>query len=253
MLHKLRWSDDGQFLSVSTKEGALYTYLAKIPTLGAASGSCVAYLTNLKEVTISDQGKLSSAAHSATSTRTIQRELEVEPTFVALSSTHMGVTLNNRGWFYAIADELAAAGTGTGAERKNAHSAAIVKVDDHTSIFRTSPSPNQDYPATVRSLSLTTGYAAAVLSDGRLQVHAIERPSGRSEPVQRIFPEKDAMTRNAGAGAGADSKKAPSPFTITCAALTPEMVVYGTANGVVQHYVLEEWAMVNDLRHKVGG
>jgi hypothetical protein len=47
MLDRLAWSPDGQLLSISTMSGAVYTYLMKLPVLGAAIDHRVCYLSAL--------------------------------------------------------------------------------------------------------------------------------------------------------------------------------------------------------------
>ena len=51
---RIRWTDDGQLLAASTPQGALHVYLARLPIVGAAYLTRVAYLTSLLEVTIQD-------------------------------------------------------------------------------------------------------------------------------------------------------------------------------------------------------
>ena len=51
---KIAWTDDGQLLAVSTNKGAVHVYLTKLPILGAAHQTRIAYLTSLLEVTLQD-------------------------------------------------------------------------------------------------------------------------------------------------------------------------------------------------------
>ena len=53
-LDKIRWTDDGQLLAVSTNKGSLHVYLTKLPILGASYQTRIAYLTSLLEVTLQD-------------------------------------------------------------------------------------------------------------------------------------------------------------------------------------------------------
>ena len=53
-LDRIQWTDDGQLLAVSTPRGNLHVYLTKLPILGAAYQTRVAYLTSLLEVTLQD-------------------------------------------------------------------------------------------------------------------------------------------------------------------------------------------------------
>lgn len=51
-LDQLAWTDDGQLLAVSTRRGSLHVFLTKLPILGGACSTRIAYLTSLLEVTI---------------------------------------------------------------------------------------------------------------------------------------------------------------------------------------------------------
>lgn len=53
-LDRMEWTDDGQLLAVGTRTGCVHTYLTKLPVLGDASGTRLAYLTSLLEVTVSN-------------------------------------------------------------------------------------------------------------------------------------------------------------------------------------------------------
>ena len=48
----MEWSEDGQLLAVSTNKGNLHVFLSKLPVIGSAYHSRVAYLTSLMEVTV---------------------------------------------------------------------------------------------------------------------------------------------------------------------------------------------------------
>ena len=53
-LCRIQFTDDGQLLAISTTKGNLHIYLTKLPILGAAYQSKIAYLTSLLEVTLVD-------------------------------------------------------------------------------------------------------------------------------------------------------------------------------------------------------
>ena len=48
----MEWSEDGGLLAVSTNKGNLHVFLSKLPVIGSAYHSRVAYLTSLLEVTV---------------------------------------------------------------------------------------------------------------------------------------------------------------------------------------------------------
>ncbi|OWK54679.1 WD repeat-containing protein 19 [Lonchura striata] len=89
---QMAWTDDGQLLAVSTRRGSLHVFLTKLPILGDACSTRIAYLTSLLEVTI--------ANHELPVTVSV----EVEPSFVAIGVYHLAVGMNNRAWFYALGE-----------------------------------------------------------------------------------------------------------------------------------------------------
>lgn len=54
-LDQMCWTDDGQLLAVSSQQGSLHVFLTKLPILGDSSGTRIAYLTSLLEVTVDNQ------------------------------------------------------------------------------------------------------------------------------------------------------------------------------------------------------
>nr|KAF6389444.1 WD repeat domain 19 [Myotis myotis] len=53
-LSTLSWTDDGQLLALSTQRGSLHVFLTKLPILGDACSTRIAYLTSLLEVTVAN-------------------------------------------------------------------------------------------------------------------------------------------------------------------------------------------------------
>ncbi|CAN2388495.1 WD repeat-containing protein [Pristimantis euphronides] len=156
-LDKLSWTDDGQLLAVSTQRGSLNVFLTKLPILGDTSGTKIAYLTSLLEVTVCNpvEGELP-----------ITVSVEVEPNFVAVGPFHVAVGMNNRAWFYAL--------TENGVERLK----------------------DMEYLGTVVSMCLNSDYAAA-LFEGKVQLHMIESEplDSQEERETRLFPSTEEKYR----------------------------------------------------------
>ncbi|XP_064367345.1 WD repeat-containing protein 19 isoform X1 [Dromaius novaehollandiae] len=154
---QLAWTDDGQLLAVSTRRGSLHVFLTKLPVLGDACSTRIAYLTSLLEVTVANH---------------VERELpvtvsvEVEPSFVAIGVYHLTVGMNNRAWFYALGENN------------------VKKLKD------------VEYLGTVASMHLNSDYAAA-LFEGKVQLHMIESESldAQEERETRLFPADDDKCR----------------------------------------------------------
>nr|KAF6503461.1 WD repeat domain 19 [Molossus molossus] len=130
-LSTLSWTDDGQLLALSTQRGSLHVFLTKLPILGDACSTRIAYLTSLLEVTIANpvEGELP-----------ITVSVDVEPNFVAVGLYHLAVGMNNRAWFYVLGEN------------------GVKKLKD------------MEYLGTVASVCLHSDYAAA-LFEGKIQLH----------------------------------------------------------------------------------
>nr|XP_023405566.1 WD repeat-containing protein 19 isoform X2 [Loxodonta africana] len=156
-LGTLSWTDDGQLLALSTQRGSLHVFLTKLPILGAACSTRIAYLTSLLEVTV---------ANHVEEELPITVSVDVEPNFVAVGLYHLAVGMNNRAWFYVLGEN------------------AVKKLKD------------VEYLGTVTSICLHSDYAAA-LFEGRVQLHLIESEilDAQEERETRLFPALDDKCR----------------------------------------------------------
>jgi len=155
-LDKLSWTDDGQLLAVSSPRGTMYVYLSRLPSLGAAHGTRIAYLTSLLEVTIVDP-----IHHD----RPLTVSIEVEPSFVGVGPYHVAAGMNNRAWFYLLSE------------------GNLERLRD------------REYLGTVNHICLNTDYAA-VSFEGKVQLHVIEaesesRPAAAEERESKLFPDRE--------------------------------------------------------------
>ncbi|XP_070253925.1 WD repeat-containing protein 19 [Myotis yumanensis] len=156
-LSTLSWTDDGQLLALSTQRGSLHVFLTKLPILGDACSTRIAYLTSLLEVTVANpvEGELPIAV-----------SVDVEPNFVAVGLYHLAVGMNNRAWFYVLGEN------------------GVKKLKD------------VEYLGTVASVCLHSDYAAA-LFEGKVQLHLIESEllDTQEERETRLFPAVDDKCR----------------------------------------------------------
>uniref|UniRef100_A0A669EFV7 WD repeat domain 19 n=1 Tax=Oreochromis niloticus TaxID=8128 RepID=A0A669EFV7_ORENI len=156
-LDQLSWTDDGQLLALSTQRGTLHVFLTKLPILGDSYGTRLAYLTSLLEVTVCNQVDEESP---------VTIEVEVEPTFIAVGPCHVAVGMNNRAWFYALADQ----------------EPGFNKLKDI------------EYLGTIASMCLNSDYAAA-LFEGKVQLHVIEGKDQDEKKQMKLFPGDDRKGR----------------------------------------------------------
>ncbi|XP_069781014.1 WD repeat-containing protein 19 isoform X4 [Narcine bancroftii] len=170
-LDQLSWTDDGQLLAVSTQRGTLHVFLTKLPVLGDACGTRIAFLTSLLEVTV---------ANHVEGEPEITVSVEVEPNFIAVGPYHVAVGMNNRAWFYILGEKR------------------VEKLKD------------VEYLGTVTNMCLNSDYAA-VLFESRVQLHMInssfdfmlpvmqqiemEGIEAQEERETRLFPEHDDKCR----------------------------------------------------------
>ncbi|ESO89539.1 hypothetical protein LOTGIDRAFT_218902 [Lottia gigantea] len=90
---------------------------------------------------------------------------------------------------------------------------------------------DREYLGTVQAISLNADYAA-VLFEGKVQLHLIESDTATTEEREsQLFPTTDQRQK------------------ITCHALTPDFLIYGTETGNINLFFLEDWQIVNEFRH----
>lgn len=88
----LAWCPDGQILTVSTTAGDVFNFLAHLPMVHASFGSRIVYLSSLREVSVVDAAR--------TGDKPLTVPVNIEPTIVALGSSHVAVAMNDRVLFY---------------------------------------------------------------------------------------------------------------------------------------------------------
>ncbi|OXB83779.1 UNVERIFIED_CONTAM: hypothetical protein H355_002991, partial [Colinus virginianus] len=219
---QLAWTDDGQLLAVSTRRASLHVFLTKLPVLGDACNTRIAYLTSLLEVTIANH---------------VDRELpvtvavEVEPSFIAIGVYHLAVGMNNRAWFYLLGESN------------------VKKLKD------------AEYLGTVASMHLNSDYAAA-LFEGKVQLHMIESEGldAQEERETRLFPADDdkyrilchALTGDFliyGTDVSIISVFKDILNVLVRATLVEKQCLSPT--GVIHYFYIEDWQYVNEYRHPV--
>lgn len=157
----MEWTDDGQLIALASSSGAVHVYLAKLTILGANYGSRAAYQSSLLEVTI-----LNVSEDPAESMMVLR--IDIEPSIIAIGPYHVVVCINNRAWFYAI--------TGSSAQ-------ILLKEKEYFSI--------------IKSIKLNGDYAAALFTDGKLQIHSIDEDiaptSGYYNREPKIFNDGECL------------------------------------------------------------
>eukprot|EP01065_Artemidia_motanka_P034939 TRINITY_DN4291_c0_g1_i2.p1 TRINITY_DN4291_c0_g1~~TRINITY_DN4291_c0_g1_i2.p1 ORF type:complete len:1462 (+),score=461.23 TRINITY_DN4291_c0_g1_i2:98-4483(+) len=208
-LMKVEWTDDGQILTISSRNGNLHTFLTRIPVMHDAYETRVLHLTSLRELCVKDVVAEQDIARVP---------VEIEPSFVSLGPNHAAVGMNNCVWYYSYA-----AGSRS----------------------RYSPLVGQrTYVGSVDYVKLSHEYSAA-MCDGRVTLHHIDQQEQQQDQFgaygdderrpQRVFPEKDDGSR------------------VTCVAMTPKFLIYGTSSGTVSYFSLEDWNFIgSDYRQYSG-
>ena len=136
--HQIDWSPDGTILTVSTRSGYVYNFLAKMPMIYSHYGTNIAYLSSLREISVVD---------TVSKARPLTLTVNIEPTFNALGASHVAVGMNNRILYYRCLQD------------------DVGKVAE------------QEYLGTVKSVCLNDKFAA-VLSDSQVTLHMIEPVKG---------------------------------------------------------------------------
>ncbi|KAJ3160276.1 WD repeat-containing protein 19, partial [Irineochytrium annulatum] len=247
-LEGLEWSEDGGFLTVGSRTGAVYSFLSRLPVLGGAFDTITAHLTGMCEMTITDHTKLPPTTTAPTSPTSgpgtgaivvLKKDLTIEPSVVGIGPSHWAAALNDRCYFYFGGWAKRPVKWGKAAKVETARAGDLIL--------------QKDYVGSIKAVYMSDTLAAVLLSDGRLQVHSIDVEGvfhivvqkrelmGRASNtvVQMIFPEKDVYSKLADAGG------------ITAVALSNDLLVYSLSNGVIHHYSIEDWALVHELKHNV--
>jgi len=211
-MNSLEWSEDGQFLAATTIKGNAYVYLYKLPFLGSTYGTTLAYLTSLQEVTLIDQSKTTMAANDQIPP-SMKIKVDIEPTILVVGERHLAVGVNNQVLYYSLI------GRNNGNDNEDSNSEKNNYIQ-------------HEYLAPIKHLLLNRTLAAALLTNGKLQIHNID--NSKSNKMLKLFPNNT------------------DTFLIICAALTSNFCIFGTNTGVIYHYDLESWSLVNTIKHKTG-
>nr|XP_039264721.1 WD repeat-containing protein 19-like [Styela clava] len=193
-LKEIQWTDDGQLLAVSGAKGNLHCYLTKLPMLGDTHGTKIAYLTSLLEVTV---------INPVEGAKPIKIPIDVEPAFIACGPYHIAAGMNNRAWFYFVGED--------GAERLK----------------------DREYLGTIQSMHLNSDYAA-VMFEGKVQLHMLDATSNMEDRETKLFPERDDLGK------------------VTSCDITNEYLIYSTDMGSLHFFSMEDWNQVNVFRHANG-
>jgi WD repeat-containing protein 19 len=146
--HMINWSPDGTILTVSTKSGYVYNFLAKMPMIFSHYNTNIAYLSSLCEISVVD---------TVSRSRPLTVTVDIEPTFNALGANHVAVGMNNRILYYrCVAGDTEKVG-------------------------------EQEYLGTVAKVCLNDRFAA-VLSDSQVTLHLIEPVKVREKSASMTLP-----------------------------------------------------------------
>jgi WD repeat-containing protein 19 len=243
----LRWAGDGALLTAATREGGVFTFVARPPLLVAAGGGRVAFASSLRDVTVVGAGEAAEAAADAEARggaaaaaaallaggggagaaaaapftpftlypdTATTLEAPVEPSVLAVGPLHVGAAANNRAWFWAAPP---------GASPAQPPPAAALLGE-------------WAYPGNVDALLLGSAHSAA-LCGGRVIIRALE---GGGDAV---LPQEEA-----GGGGGGGAAAAGGGGRITAIALSSarrraggdfsDYLFTGNAGGVVLVYSL---------------
>jgi WD repeat-containing protein 19 len=144
--------------------------------------------------------------------------LEMEPAFVALGARHFAAGMNSRVWFYASSNE--------DDDGEDDDSKTRDDLDDED-VW--SPCGEKEYLSSVELVRLGHGCAAVLCGDGRVYLHSLDGEESA------VFPEHQNDV-------------------VTCVALTSQLLIYGTRDGHLRYFSLQDWASLNgcEIRHTSG-
>lgn len=141
-IERMAWTQDGQILTAATRNGAIFNFVASMPSIFDCAGTRIGFMSSLRELSLIDVSMNTAPQFSF--------EVPVEPTFVAIGPRHAAVGMNNRAWFHDATKQ----------------SQSVVN--------------EQEYLSTVQAVRLGAEHAA-VLAGGRVTVHPINPSMGGDE------------------------------------------------------------------------
>jgi WD repeat-containing protein 19 len=202
VISSIKWTDDSQLLTASIHNGAIMTFLVQLPQLGDCYDTSIGYLSSLLQVNVVQVNS------SQDGLMTI--DCPIEPAFVSVGLSHVAIGMNNRIWFTEI-------------------------MTDNRSFTERS------YTGTISDVKLNDRYAA-VLSDGRIELHLIQMSLALQFNAQPMSDRPDVQVFPY----DGDSD------VITCLGLTNNFLIYGTEAGNIVYFCLEEWSISVNFKHVIG-
>ena len=202
-LSQCGWTEDGQILTVSSRNGSVYAFVTRIPVMSASHANLIAYFSSLREVCVRDI----VAGHDVA-----KIEVEVEPSFVALSQACVAVGSLNQTWFY-------------GFDPSSVNQTKCPKIGFH------------EASNVVKSACCSGQYGAVLYKDlGKSEVFLLDPKgvSAGSTNDEWRFPDKK------------DHGK------VTAHAMTDNFYIFGTGNGLVCVFSLVDRQVVTAYRHISG-
>ena len=202
---QLQFSDDGQFLSVLTKEKDLISFLSKPPSLFSSRDDRVVHLKGLSEVNVVNFSK--------NGPETVSIDLEIEPAVIAVGPKLLGVAQADTVYYYGLT-----------------HSAEIKPDQLNYHYPKAGPKPifaskgrlgSRKFPASVVSLETNFEYAMVLCENGKGFIHPLNEDHILKADSHIEFPETEDLR-------------------ITAAALSLKFFIYATSDGHLHHYDLDE-------------
>lgn len=221
-IDSLLWTADGQILTAATRSGQVYSFLARVPSVSCSWGARVAFLSSLKQVTVSERPLVASdndlLDDPSTSSSLMTLELPVEPMILGIGGSHLAAAVNDRVLFVPLLPTAAdanrnknARGGGAGGGRKGGN----IEVD---------------YLGTVDDIRLSDRHAA-VLVAGKVLVHALGSDTPSVASMRRIPDSGDNI------GGGVD-------LTVTSIAIGGSFLFIGTSIGTLSVFSLSDFCLL---------
>ncbi|KAF4724755.1 hypothetical protein FOZ63_032265, partial [Perkinsus olseni] len=149
VVSNLTFSRGGQTITFNVSTGCVYSYLARLPLMFEARGSTVAWLSSLREITVTEivDGKQRSGKNA----EKVKVECEVEPAIIGVgpAARHIAAGAGRRVYYHSRRD---------------------------------GEKTEKEYPAKVEAVELSQSHAA-VLAEGKLYIHSL-----KGSPAVTVLP-----------------------------------------------------------------
>lgn len=213
----VQFSDDGQFISVLSKEKFLFSYSAKSPTLCAVWNNRVVCLKGLSEISAFNFSQIPAEMKSI--------PVDREPTIIAIGPSFAAIGLENNVKYYEMTPPLK------------------IKIDQLQYQYPddgklpplgfTGKEIEKKYKNNVTNIEMNENFVKVALDNNTVLLHPLSDNYLAGDGVPMVFPEESYLPK------------------ISASILTNSFFIYATIDGKLYIFDLEELQQIQEHEHGV--